>query len=62
MSIAEKEKRKQDQRSPQADFEQANPKRKMGDDMEFDVCMRMTTAMDDFKAEGKYYPHRNGIG
>jgi hypothetical protein len=49
MSTVEKGKRKQDQRSPQSDFEQANPKRKMGDDMEFDVCMRMTTAMDDFK-------------
>ncbi len=49
MSKVEKGKRKQDNRSPQTDYEQGKEKRKMGNDLEFDVCERLSAAMDDYK-------------
>jgi hypothetical protein len=48
MPGSEKGKRKLENRSPQTEFENLSKKR-MGEDMEFDVCSRLTTAMDDFK-------------
>jgi hypothetical protein len=47
--MAEKVKRKNDDRSPQDDSEQAKAKKRFGDDSDFDVCTRLTTAMDGYK-------------
>lgn len=53
MAGAEKGKRKQDQRSPQVDFDQGKGRKKrMGEEdmeQEFDVCSRLTEALDGVK-------------